>query len=154
MKTFIFQLNEPAYVRYNVRFVLKEIFHYILSCFKYGNLWFAVHEVMWIYRIFRWSKLSLMFQITLMTELREIVAVEDRFKFDELVYGRDSSSRTNPRDPREHDYRHSRVSFTIKFTPFAGRYFFHLLENRIHVQLEIYWKKWLNTCSVKSPNDE
>ncbi|XP_045472581.1 whirlin isoform X2 [Harmonia axyridis] len=49
-------------------------------------------------------------KITLMTELREIVAVDDRSKFDELVYGREpeSSSRINPRDPREHDYRHSR----------------------------------------------
>ncbi|KAK9869538.1 hypothetical protein WA026_003294 [Henosepilachna vigintioctopunctata] len=47
---------------------------------------------------------------TLMTELREIVAVDDRGKFDEIVYRRDleSTQRTNPRDPREHDYRHSR----------------------------------------------
>ncbi|KAJ8918445.1 hypothetical protein NQ315_008142 [Exocentrus adspersus] len=44
---------------------------------------------------------------TLMTELREIVAVEDRVKFDELVYRRDADS-TRIRDPREHDYRHSR----------------------------------------------
>nr|XP_023018515.1 whirlin-like [Leptinotarsa decemlineata] len=44
---------------------------------------------------------------TLMTELREIVAVDDRVRFDELVYRRETdSSRT--RDPREHDYRHSR----------------------------------------------
>lgn len=44
-----------------------------------------------------------------MTELREIVAHDDRVKFDELVYRRDMDSRI--RDPREHDYRHSRVSF-------------------------------------------
>ncbi|CAH0557525.1 unnamed protein product [Brassicogethes aeneus] len=43
---------------------------------------------------------------TLMTELREIVAIDDRVKFDELVYRRDIESRI--RDPREHDYRHSR----------------------------------------------
>lgn len=42
-----------------------------------------------------------------MTELREIVAVDDRVKFDELVYRRDAD---RIRDPREHDYRHSRVS--------------------------------------------
>ncbi|XP_049822236.1 whirlin [Aethina tumida] len=42
---------------------------------------------------------------TLMTELREIVAVDDRVKFDELVYRRDAD---RIRDPREHDYRHSR----------------------------------------------
>lgn len=44
-----------------------------------------------------------------MTELREIVAVEDRSKFDELVYRRDLDS-SRIKDPREHDYRHSRVS--------------------------------------------
>ncbi|CAH2000850.1 unnamed protein product [Acanthoscelides obtectus] len=44
---------------------------------------------------------------TLMTELREIVAPEDRVKFDELVYRRDSEY-SRIRDPREHDYRHSR----------------------------------------------
>ncbi|VEN42479.1 unnamed protein product, partial [Callosobruchus maculatus] len=44
---------------------------------------------------------------TLMTELREIVATEDRVKFDELVYRRDSEY-SRIRDPREHDYRHSR----------------------------------------------
>lgn len=43
-----------------------------------------------------------------MTELREIVAIEDRFKFDELVYRRDTD---RCQDPREHDYRHSRVTF-------------------------------------------
>lgn len=42
-----------------------------------------------------------------MTELREIVAIEDRFKFDELVYRRDTD---RCQDPREHDYRHSRVT--------------------------------------------
>lgn len=41
-----------------------------------------------------------------MTELREIVAIEDRVKFDELVYRRDTD---RGQDPREHDYRHSRV---------------------------------------------
>ncbi|CAH1130610.1 unnamed protein product [Ceutorhynchus assimilis] len=44
---------------------------------------------------------------TLMTELREIVAVEDRQKFDELVYRRNEEM-PRSRDPREHDYRHSR----------------------------------------------
>ncbi|XP_060516526.1 whirlin isoform X2 [Cylas formicarius] len=44
---------------------------------------------------------------TLMTELREIVAVEDRSRFDELVYRRDAEL-LKTRDPREHDYRHSR----------------------------------------------
>ncbi|XP_068903148.1 whirlin isoform X2 [Tenebrio molitor] len=44
---------------------------------------------------------------TLMTELREIVAIEDRVKFDELVYRRDIET-SRLRDPREHDYRHSR----------------------------------------------
>lgn len=44
-----------------------------------------------------------------MTELREIVAVEDRMRFDELVYRRDLES-SHIRDPRDHDYRHSRVS--------------------------------------------
>ncbi|KAJ3654774.1 hypothetical protein Zmor_013940 [Zophobas morio] len=44
---------------------------------------------------------------TLMTELREIVAIEDRVKFDELVYRRDIET-SRIRDPREHDYRHSR----------------------------------------------
>ncbi|XP_030765486.1 whirlin [Sitophilus oryzae] len=44
---------------------------------------------------------------TLMTELREIVAIEDRQKFDELVYRRNEES-TRARDPREYDYRHSR----------------------------------------------
>jgi hypothetical protein len=44
-----------------------------------------------------------------MTELREIVAIEDRVKFDELVYRRDIET-SRLRDPREHDYRHSRVS--------------------------------------------
>lgn len=39
---------------------------------------------------------------TLMTEVREIVALEDRFKFDELVYRRDQES------SRIRDYRHSR----------------------------------------------
>lgn len=43
-----------------------------------------------------------------MTELREIVAVEDRMKFDELVYRRDVES--SRREPRDHDYRHARVS--------------------------------------------
>lgn len=41
-----------------------------------------------------------------MTELREIIAIEDRVKFDELVYRRDTD---RGQDPREHDYRHSRV---------------------------------------------
>lgn len=50
------------------------------------------------------------FQYTLMTEIREIVAIEDRVKFDELVYRRDIES-SRIRDPREHDYRHSRVRF-------------------------------------------
>ena len=44
-----------------------------------------------------------------MTELREIVALEDRQKFDELVYRRNEEM-PRTRDPREHDYRHSRVS--------------------------------------------
>uniref|UniRef100_A0A6P7FA05 Whirlin isoform X1 n=1 Tax=Diabrotica virgifera virgifera TaxID=50390 RepID=A0A6P7FA05_DIAVI len=44
---------------------------------------------------------------TLMTELREIVALDDRAKFDELVYRREIDS-SRIRDPREHDYRHSR----------------------------------------------
>lgn len=44
-----------------------------------------------------------------MTELREIVAMEDRIRFDELVYRRDIES-SHIRDPRDHDYRHSRVS--------------------------------------------
>ncbi|KAL1513449.1 hypothetical protein ABEB36_002859 [Hypothenemus hampei] len=44
---------------------------------------------------------------TLMTELREIVAIEDRQKFDELVYRRNQEM-PRSRDPREHDYRHSR----------------------------------------------
>ncbi|XP_050309092.1 whirlin isoform X2 [Anthonomus grandis grandis] len=44
---------------------------------------------------------------TLMTELREIVALEDRQKFDELVYRRNEEM-PRSRDPREHDYRHSR----------------------------------------------
>nr|XP_015833715.1 PREDICTED: whirlin [Tribolium castaneum] len=44
---------------------------------------------------------------TLMTELREIVAIEDRVRFDELVYRRDVET-SRIRDPREHDYRHSR----------------------------------------------
>ncbi|XP_057652005.1 disks large homolog 5 isoform X1 [Diorhabda carinulata] len=44
---------------------------------------------------------------TLMTELREIVALDDRMKFDELVYRRDFDP-SRIRDPREHDYRHSR----------------------------------------------
>lgn len=57
-----------------------------------------------------------------MTELREIVAVEDRVKFDELVYRRDADS-TRTRDPREHDYRHSRVStFEIKLQTFSTLY--------------------------------
>lgn len=55
------------------------------------------------------NKSSLRFQYTLMTELREIVAVEDRMRFDELVYRRDIES-SHIRDPRDHDYRHSRVS--------------------------------------------
>lgn len=46
-----------------------------------------------------------------MTELREIVAIDDRFKFDELVYRRDTD---RGQDPREHDYRHSRVSMQCK----------------------------------------
>lgn len=50
-----------------------------------------------------------------MTELREVVAVDDRAKFDELVYRRDTDlART--RDPRDYDYRHSRVS---RQTPLA-----------------------------------
>ncbi|XP_076254993.1 whirlin protein dyschronic isoform X3 [Rhynchophorus ferrugineus] len=44
---------------------------------------------------------------TLMTELREIVAIEDRQKFDELVYRRNEEP-PRARDPREYDYRHSR----------------------------------------------
>ncbi|XP_017773042.1 PREDICTED: whirlin isoform X2 [Nicrophorus vespilloides] len=44
---------------------------------------------------------------TLMIELREIVAVEDRARFDELVYRREMDP-LRGRDPREHDYRHSR----------------------------------------------
>lgn len=47
-----------------------------------------------------------------MTELREIVAVEDRQKFDDLVYRRNEEM-PRSRDPREHDYRHSRVSKTF-----------------------------------------
>ncbi|GJQ84098.1 hypothetical protein Trydic_g12073 [Trypoxylus dichotomus] len=43
---------------------------------------------------------------TLMTEIREIVAIEDRMRFDELVYRSEDLPRR--RDPREHDYRHSR----------------------------------------------
>lgn len=43
-----------------------------------------------------------------MTELREIVAMDDRMKFDELVYRRDVEA-SKIMDPREHDYRHSRV---------------------------------------------
>ncbi|KAK5645705.1 hypothetical protein RI129_004169 [Pyrocoelia pectoralis] len=44
---------------------------------------------------------------TLMTELREVVAVEDRSRFDELVYRRDTEVHRG-RDPRDYDYRHSR----------------------------------------------
>lgn len=55
----------------------------------------------------------LFLQYTLMTELREIVAIEDRMRFDELVYRRDVES-ARLRDPRDHDYRHSRVSATWK----------------------------------------
>nr|XP_022914234.1 whirlin isoform X1 [Onthophagus taurus] len=44
---------------------------------------------------------------TLMTEIREIVALEDRMRFDELVY-RSEVDMPRRRDPREHDYRHSR----------------------------------------------
>ncbi|KAK4878935.1 hypothetical protein RN001_007081 [Aquatica leii] len=44
---------------------------------------------------------------TLMTELREVVALEDRSRFDELVYRRDSEVHRG-RDPRDYDYRHSR----------------------------------------------
>ncbi|KAK9709735.1 PDZ domain [Popillia japonica] len=43
---------------------------------------------------------------TLMTEMREIVAIEDRMRFDELVYSEVDLPRR--RDPREHDYKHSR----------------------------------------------
>lgn len=50
-----------------------------------------------------------------MTELREIVAVEDRQKFDDLVYRRNEEM-PRSRDPREHDYRHSRVSKTYLIT--------------------------------------
>lgn len=53
-------------------------------------------------------------QYTLLTELREIVAVEDRVRFDELVYRRDVDM-PRGRDPREHDYRHSRVSLSFMF---------------------------------------
>lgn len=53
-----------------------------------------------------------------MTELREIVAVEDRQKFDELVYRRNEEM-PRSRDPREHDYRHSRVSVQLIFKPKA-----------------------------------
>lgn len=49
-----------------------------------------------------------------MTELREIVAVEDRVRFDELVYRRDADI-ARGRDPRDHDYRHSRVSLVFLF---------------------------------------
>lgn len=42
-----------------------------------------------------------------MTEMREIVAIEDRMRFDELVYSEVDLPRR--RDPREHDYKHSRV---------------------------------------------
>lgn len=45
-----------------------------------------------------------------MTELREIVAVEDRVRFDELVYRREADIARGRGDPRDHDYRHSRVS--------------------------------------------
>lgn len=45
-----------------------------------------------------------------MTELREVVAVEDRSRFDELVYRRDLEAQRG-RDPRDYDYRHSRVSY-------------------------------------------
>lgn len=62
--------------------------------------------------------LKYFFQYTLLTELREIIAMEDRSRFDELVYNRPDPLRgtvptTAPGrgDPREHDYRHSRVSF-------------------------------------------
>ncbi|XP_031342933.1 whirlin isoform X3 [Photinus pyralis] len=44
---------------------------------------------------------------TLMTELREVVAVEDRSRFDELVYRKDTEV-LRGRDPRDYDYRHSR----------------------------------------------
>lgn len=43
-----------------------------------------------------------------MTELREVVAMEDRSRFDELVYRRDHEAQRG-RDPRDYDYRHSRV---------------------------------------------
>ncbi|XP_025829270.1 uncharacterized protein LOC108733858 [Agrilus planipennis] len=46
-------------------------------------------------------------KFTLMIELREIVAVEDRARFDELVYRSDLDS-PSCRDPRDYDYRHSR----------------------------------------------
>lgn len=59
-----------------------------------------------------------------MTELREIVAVEDRMRFDELVYRRDIET-SHIRDPRDHDYRHSRVSEQLQpnlniHQPFCG----------------------------------
>ncbi|CAG9858702.1 unnamed protein product [Phyllotreta striolata] len=44
---------------------------------------------------------------TLMTELREIVAIDDRVKFDELVYRRETDL-SRFRESRETDYRHSR----------------------------------------------
>lgn len=58
------------------------------------------------------------FQCTLMTEIREIVAIEDRVKFDELVYRRGDSNETpilirDSTTAREHDYRHSRVGINL-----------------------------------------
>lgn len=60
-----------------------------------------------------------------MTELREIVAVEDRMRFDELVYRRDVET-SRGRDPREHDYRHSRVSIELCLSCSGGV----ILQNR------------------------
>lgn len=64
-----------------------------------------------------------------MTELREVVAVDDRVKFDELVYRRDTDlSRT--RDPRDYDYRHSRASPQPSFLSIKCLFYFLLFLQR------------------------
>lgn len=74
-----------------------------------------------------------------MTELREIVAHDDRVKFDELVYRRDMDTRI--RDPREHDYRHSRVSFAYLRQRFYSLYiFYHLLYTTLFLFIHLIYR--------------
>ncbi|KAF5294051.1 hypothetical protein FQA39_LY13525 [Lamprigera yunnana] len=72
---------------------------------------------------------------TLMTELREVVAIEDRSRFDELVYRRDNEVHRG-RDPKNYDYRHSRRKTEGNNSSFITT--FHETEQNVEPNLGCY----------------